>query len=151
MEVEKMDKAEYLDKYEDAACKAIPAAEEDAKAYIDVLEHEGPALDCMAARLRFEQMTTPWLVLELIAAKRELDALKAERPHAHRSETGYPREWMTLEPNPRQLTVVGRSAVDPDCLVAYADGQDKPLWIVTPSGLVCGLGQDQKAYARPVE
>lgn len=74
-----MDKAEYLDKYEDAARKAIPAAEAAAKAYIDVLEHEGPARDCMASRLKFEQMTTPWLVLELIAAKRELDALKAER------------------------------------------------------------------------
>jgi hypothetical protein len=74
-----MDADEYLEKYEDAARKAIPAAEEAAKAYIDVLEHEGPALDCMAARLKFEQMTTPWLVLELIAAKRELDEMNAER------------------------------------------------------------------------
>jgi hypothetical protein len=70
-----MDAAEYLDKYEEATLKVL-AAEAAAKAYIDVLEHEGPAADCMAARMRFEQMTAPWLVLELIAAKRELDAMK---------------------------------------------------------------------------
>jgi hypothetical protein len=79
MEVEKMDKSEYLDKYEGVAHRMVAAeaaAEKAAKEYIDVLEHEGPSRDCMAARMHFEQMTTPWLVLELIAAKRELDALK---------------------------------------------------------------------------
>jgi hypothetical protein len=69
-----MDEAEYLDKYETASRKA----EDSARAYIEVLEHEGPANETFAARLHFEQMTTPWLVLELIAAKRELDALKKD-------------------------------------------------------------------------
>jgi hypothetical protein len=63
-----MDKAEYLDKYEAAA-----------RAYIDILEHEGPAKEAMAARRRLDMMTSPWHILELIAAKRELDALKAKK------------------------------------------------------------------------
>lgn len=47
--------------------------------------------------------------------------------------------WRTLEPIPRKLEVKGISAVDPDCLVAYLDQDNRPLWIVESSGLVCGL------------
>ena len=50
-------KVEFRRKDEDAARKAIPAAEEAAKAYINVLEHEGQMGERMAASLRFEQMT----------------------------------------------------------------------------------------------
>jgi len=50
--------------------------------------------------------------------------------------------WMTIEETPRRLTVKGPSAIDSDCLVAYEDGSDRPLWIVLgtkPDCFVCGL------------
>ena len=42
----------------------------------------------------------------------------------------FPRRWMTAEEPPRRLTAKGVSGVDPDCLVAYLDGDDHPLWMV---------------------
>ena len=51
--------------------------------------------------------------------------------------------WMTLEEMPRKLTVKGRSAIDPDVLVAYLDGDAAPYWIVDNGSIdrcyVCGL------------
>jgi hypothetical protein len=45
--------------------------------------------------------------------------------------------WLTNEKPARILIVEGRSAVDPDCLVAKVkDGDGKPLWIV--GGDMCG-------------
>jgi hypothetical protein len=44
--------------------------------------------------------------------------------------------WVTLEAHPRRLIVKGRSAIDPDCLVAYLDdGTEQPLWIVQNASL----------------
>lgn len=62
--------------------------------------------------------------------------------------------WLTEETPPRVLFVKGRSAMDPDCLVAHAEGSTKPLWIVDDGATkerayVCGLGGD--VYARPVK
>src|SRR5580765_3481102 len=64
--------------------------------------------------------------------------------------------WITDEAVARVLFVKGRSGVDPDCLVAYLEGDDsKPLWIVdggrggkVSSAYVCGLGTDSKVRAR---
>jgi hypothetical protein len=61
--------------------------------------------------------------------------------------------WRTREPIPRKLEVKGISAVDPDCLVAYLDGQGRPLWIVESSGLVVGLSAETypfRVYAHRV-
>lgn len=66
----------------------------------------------------------------------------------------YARIWITDEIPVRCLTVQGRSAIDPDCLVAYVEGSDKPLWIIddgspqTKRAAVCGL--EGNVYARPV-
>lgn len=38
--------------------------------------------------------------------------------------------WLTHEAPPRRLIVKGRSGIDPDCLVAHLEGDDRPLWIV---------------------
>lgn len=42
----------------------------------------------------------------------------------------FPKRWVTHEDPPRMLTAKGLSMVDGDCLVAYEDGTDKPLWIL---------------------
>jgi hypothetical protein len=42
-----------------------------------------------------------------------------------------PRIWVSIETPPRVLFVKGRSGIDPDCLVAFAESApDDPLWIV---------------------
>lgn len=61
--------------------------------------------------------------------------------------------WITDETPARCLIVKGRSALDPDCLVAYVEGGTKPLWIVDDGiqkdgAYVCGL--DGKVRARRV-
>jgi hypothetical protein len=43
--------------------------------------------------------------------------------------------WITLEDTPRRLIVRGRSAIDPDCIVANLEGDEKPLWIVQNASL----------------
>jgi len=48
--------------------------------------------------------------------------------------------WRTKENKPRRLNVMGVSGIDPDCLVAYLENSNNPLWIVESSGYVCGLG-----------
>jgi hypothetical protein len=58
--------------------------------------------------------------------------------------------WITNETPARVLFVKGRSGLDPDCLVAYAEGSTDPLWIIdchTPAP-VCGL---KGVTARPVQ
>lgn len=60
-----MDKAEYLDEYEAVV-----------RAYIDILEHEGPLIDAREVKWKLDIMSSPWHILELIEAKRELDTLK---------------------------------------------------------------------------
>lgn len=57
--------------------------------------------------------------------------------------------WITDEAPARALFVKGRSAIDPDCLVAHLedDPHGKALWIVDKldgTGHVCGLN-DVKA------
>jgi hypothetical protein len=67
-----------------------------------------------------------------------------------------PKIWISDETPPRALFVKGTSGVDPDCLVAYADGSDEVLWIVfdgdfkfaSDSYYVCGNGRNFRA--RPV-
>jgi hypothetical protein len=59
--------------------------------------------------------------------------------------------WITDEIPARVLFVKGRSGLDQDCLVAYAEGDTKPLWIIdchTPAP-VCGLSG--KVTARRVK
>jgi hypothetical protein len=64
--------------------------------------------------------------------------------------------WITDECPARVLVVRGVSVIDPDCLVAYLEGIDKPLWIVENSGCVCGLSRaseqesGKRVYARRV-
>lgn len=58
-----------------------------------------------------------------------------------------PQIWLTDEKPPRPMVVLGTSAIDPDCLVAYFVGDSRPLWILKPSGFVCG--QEGKVYAKP--
>lgn len=41
-----------------------------------------------------------------------------------------PRLWVSDETPPRVLFVKGRSGIDPDCLVAHAENDTHPLWIV---------------------
>jgi hypothetical protein len=65
----------------------------------------------------------------------------------------YPAEFLTVEDKPRRLVVKGRSAIDPDVVVAYAEGSADPLWIVCDeisfdrhqSYAVCGLGDGIRA------
>jgi hypothetical protein len=47
--------------------------------------------------------------------------------------------WTTKEEFARTLTVAGRSAIDPDVLVARLPNSQEPYWIVENSGFVCGL------------
>lgn len=42
--------------------------------------------------------------------------------------------WWTQEMPPRRLSVHGRSAIDPDCLVSYTEGNGRPVWIVDGGG-----------------
>lgn len=42
--------------------------------------------------------------------------------------------WITHENPWRKLIVKGRSAIDPDCLVAHIEGDERPLWIVDGGG-----------------
>lgn len=58
--------------------------------------------------------------------------------------------WITDESPARVLYVKGRSAIDPDCLVAEAETGEKALWIVdcvrrTENCYVCGLGGNVRA------
>jgi hypothetical protein len=58
--------------------------------------------------------------------------------------------WVTLDAPQRWLDVVGRSSIDPDCLVAYLDGSEHPLWIVDGNGKKDGclvVGLPGKVYA----
>jgi len=62
--------------------------------------------------------------------------------------------WITKEEAPRLLKVVGQSMVDPDCFVAYMEGQQECVWIVMPSGCVVGLDGNpmscvSKVHAHP--
>jgi hypothetical protein len=65
-----------------------------------------------------------------------------------------PKLWLTEETPPRVLEVKGRSAVDPDCLVATVMGQEwvRGLWIVHDGAAepkrcyVCGID----TYASPI-
>lgn len=44
----------------------------------------------------------------------------------------YPQSWMTIEDKPRRLVAKGRSAVDPDVVVAYLvsdKSENDPLWL----------------------
>lgn len=68
--------------------------------------------------------------------------------------------WVTIEIPPRALFVKGRSAVDPDCLVAYVEGQpDKSVWIVDDGRTALGkpverahiCGLDGDVYARRID
>lgn len=54
--------------------------------------------------------------------------------------------WLTIEEIPRRLIISGRSAIDPDVLVAHLESEPegKALWIVDGGGriencFVCGL------------
>lgn len=68
--------------------------------------------------------------------------------------TCHPQIWITDEMPARALIVKGRSGVDPDCLVAFVDGDETKAhcWIVDDgdqhkaSAYVCGLGG--MVYAR---
>lgn len=68
-----------------------------------------------------------------------------------------PKIWVSVETPPRVLFVKGRSGIDPDCLVAFAENEpDKSLWIVDggsanydkPDYYVCDKGEGFRA--RPV-
>lgn len=41
-----------------------------------------------------------------------------------------PKIWISDETPPRAIFVKGTSGIDPDCLVAYAEGSTEPLWII---------------------
>lgn len=47
--------------------------------------------------------------------------------------------WQTIEPQPREIMVKGRSAMDPGCLVGVCEG--RTVWIY-PTGFVPDLGRD---------
>lgn len=61
--------------------------------------------------------------------------------------------WITDETPARALFVAGRSGIDPDCLVAYLEGDEtkKPYWIVDHGneGHVCGLGVRARLVKTP--
>jgi hypothetical protein len=64
--------------------------------------------------------------------------------------TPFPQMWLTDEIPARAMIAKGRSAIDPDVLVAYVEGDARPLWIVdngtgTEGCYVCGLGGDVRA------
>jgi hypothetical protein len=69
-----MTEAEYLDELERRAA-----------AYIEALSNEAGGRELFAARELFSNMADVFTVQRLIAAKRELDALKAERSVATQS------------------------------------------------------------------
>lgn len=61
----------------------------------------------------------------------------------------YPQFWQTDEKPPRMLTVLGRSAIDPDCLVAEC-GHKKGLWIVDSAGFGIVLGLESECRAEKI-
>lgn len=66
----------------------------------------------------------------------------------------YPQTWITDETPARVLIVKGRSALDWDCLVAFAhDDATNPLWVIEHSGYVCDrkLTNNTKVYARRID
>lgn len=66
----------------------------------------------------------------------------------------FPQTWTTDEATPRKLIAKGRSLFSQDCLVAYFEGEEKPIWLLdngskTEGVYVVGVSEwPDKIYAR---